>query len=286
MKTIAVLNFKGGVGKTTFTACIAQALALAGNRVLAIDNDYQGNLTNMLGIRPAKPGVREVYKSSVGIGGRNLSLGIKKTEIENLDVLPSSPDLRNEDVKDTGQLKKAMLYEKLEARYDYVIIDDSPGLDRLQQAALHAADKVFVPTELSHFAISGIYEMHRELTEQFGSDAQITKIIPAFYKGTKQDKSYIEALNKLFPGRVCSTPIPYDSVFDGLTEQRKVLFLHRLSSKAADSYIAVVNELFELDMGNVRFAIERKRAEQMKKEACGNLEKAREVTKAARLKLL
>jgi chromosome partitioning protein len=232
-----------------------------------------------------KPGIREVYMASVGIGGRNLSLAIKKTEIENLDVLPSSPELRNEDVKDTTQLKKAMLYEKLESRYDYVLIDDSPGLDRLQQAALHAADKVFVPTELSHFAISGIYEMHRELLEKFGSDAQITRIIPVFYSGTKQNKSYIEALYKIFPGRVCSVPIPYDSVFDGLTEQRKVLFLHRLSSKAADSYIAVVNELFELDLGNIRFTIERKRAERMREEACGNLEKAREVTKAARLRL-
>jgi chromosome partitioning protein len=285
MQTIAVLNFKGGVGKTTFTACVAQALALAGHRVLAIDNDYQCNLTAMLGQRPAKPGIREVYLASVGIGGRNLSLGIKKTDIANLDVLPSSPELRNEDVKDTEQLKKAMIFDKVESRYDYVIIDDSPGLDRLQQAALHAANKVFVPTELSHFAISGIYEMHREMVEKFGSDARITGIIPAFYRGTKQDRSYIEALHKLFPGRICPVSIPYDSVFDGLTEQRKVLFLHRLSSKAADSYIAVVNELFGLDIGNIRFSIEKKRDQRMREEACGNLEKAREVTKTARLKL-
>jgi len=283
MKTIAVLNFKGGVGKTTFSACISQALALVGNRVLAIDNDYQCNLTAMLGQKPAKPAIRDVYMSSVGMGGRNLSQGIKKTDIENLDLLPSSPELRNDDVKDTGQLKKAMLFEKLDSRYDYAVIDDSPGLDRLQQAALHAADKVFVPTELSHFAISGIYEMHRDMMEKFGNDAHITKIIPVFYRGTKQNKHYIEALNKLFPGKVCSVPIPYDSVFDGLTEQRKVLFLHRLSSRAADSYIAVVNELFEIDTGKLRTAIEIKRSEVMRKEALGNLEKARVATRALKM---
>ena len=280
MNTSAILNYKGGVGKTTFTACVAQALALAGNRVLTIDNDYQCNLTAMLGLRPVKPGIREMYLSSVGMGGRHLSQGIQRTEIEKLDLLTSSPELRNEDVKDTEQLKKAMLFEKIESRYDYVFIDNSPGLDRLQQAALHASNSVFVPTELSHFAISGIYEMHREMLKKYGSDANITKIIPDFYRGTKQNKGYIEALNKLFPGKVSSLAIPFDSVFDGLTENRKVLFLHRLSSKAAEIYISVVNDLFGLDSSIIRAAIERKRNERVREEALSNLEKARLAVKA------
>jgi chromosome partitioning protein len=280
MKTIAVLNFKGGVGKTTFTACVAQALALLGNRVLTIDNDYQYNLTIMLGHVPEHPTIRDVYISNVGTGGRNLLDAIRPTEVPHLDVVTSTPALRNDDVRDPFQLKKAMEYAKIDTRYDYVIIDNSPGLDRLQQAALHAADLVFVPTELSHFAISGVYEMHREMLQKFGDDARITKIVPAFYRGTKLHDSYLLALNKLFPDKICSVPIPYDSVFEGLAENRKVLFLHRLSSKAADCYLSFVRELFDLDPFALRTTIERKRAAWMREEAMENLEKARRATKA------
>jgi chromosome partitioning protein len=283
MKTISVLNFKGGVGKTTFTACIAQALALLGNRVLAVDNDYQYNLTIMLGQTVDKPTIRDVYLSNVGTGGRNLADAIRPTEVANLELVPSSPALRNDDVKDTFQLKKAMTYAMLASRFDYVLIDNSPGLDHLQQAALHAADLVFVPTELSHFAISGIYEMHREMTQKFGGDVPITKIVPSFYRGTKIHDAYLMALNKLFPGKVCSSPIPYDSVFEGLAENRKVLFLHRLSSKAADGYLSVVKELFDLDPWAVRPAIEQKRAARMREEALDNLEKARAATRAKQM---
>jgi chromosome partitioning protein len=275
MHTVSVLNFKGGVGKTTFTACLAQALALTGHRVLAIDNDHQHNLSLMLGHKPAKPSIRDVYLSTVGIGGRNLLEAVRETQIENLSVVTAPTDLCNEDVKDPQQLKKCMQYSRFADRYDYVLIDNGPGLDRIQQAALHASDIVFVPTELSHFAISGVYEMHTALHQRYREDCQITKIVPIFYRDTRQQNAYLAALEKLMPGKVTKTFIPYDSVFEGLVEQGKVLFLHRLASPAARSYLQALHELFGIDQSRIAIAVAEKRSERLKEEALQNLEKAR-----------
>ncbi len=275
MKTVAILNYKGGVGKTTSTACLAQALALVGYRVLAIDNDYQHNLTIMLGRRSSKPGIRDIYHGSVGTGAAILTESILTTEIENLSLITSSGDLTNDDLRDPFLLQKCIRFAKLGARFDFVLIDNGPGLDRVQQAALHASDLVFVPTELSHFAISGLYEMHRVMATRFPDDPPITGIIPALCRGTKQQAAYLRALEQLFPGKLTRTQIPYDSVFDGLTEQRKVLFLHRLASKAADLYLSLVQELFHLDPAMVRLCIRRKRRDRLNDEATRRLERAR-----------
>lgn len=276
MKTVAILNYKGGVGKTTCTACLAQVLALVGYRVLAIDNDYQHNLTIMLGHRPSRPSIRDIYHGSVGTAAGSLRAGILATEIENLNLISSCPSLTNDDVKDPFLLQKCTTYAKLENQYDFVLIDNGPGLDRVQQAALHAADYVFVPTELSHFAISGLYEMHRVMVTKFRDAPQITRIIPSLDRGTKQQSAYAEVLQQLFPGKLTRTHIPYDSVFDGLTEQRKILFLHRFASKAADHYLQLVQELFHLDSSMIRLSVRTKRRDRLNQEATQRLVLARE----------
>jgi chromosome partitioning protein len=275
MKTIAVLNFKGGVGKTTFSACMAQALALAGHRVLAIDNDYQHNLTTMLGQKPAKPNIRDIYLSSVGMGARNLMAAIQRTAITDLDLITSPIDLSTMDAKDVFQLKKCMEFARLDKLYDYVFIDNGPGLDRLQEAALHACSTVFVPTELSHFAISGVYEMHRALSQRFQNDSQISGIIPHFYRATRQQDAFLSALQKLFPGRVTKTAVPYDAVFENLVERQQVLFLHRISSDAAFSYIELLGDLFQLDAFSALSLVMNRHEQWFTKEAQSRLERMR-----------
>jgi chromosome partitioning protein len=282
MKVVAVLNYKGGVGKTTFTACMAQALALAGKRVLAIDNDCQHNLSFMLGQAPRKPTIRDIYLSSIGPGARLLRESLRDTDVSGLQLITAPSELCNDDIKDPMLLRKCITYCKLQEEYDYILIDNSPGLDRVQQAALHAADTLFVPTELSHFAISGLYEMHRTLHLRFRNECQITRVVPMFYRGTRSHDNFLEILRKLFPARVAQTTIPYDTVFQGLTEEHKVLFVHRLASRAARRYLILLRELFGLEQAKIWQAVSRARDERLRAEATQRLRLAREEKKRLR----
>jgi chromosome partitioning protein len=247
MRVIAVMNYKGGVGKTTFTACIAQALALTGFRVLAVDNDGQHDLSTMLGVGLARPTIRDVYHESIGPASQRLMKAIRETDLHYLHVVPSENDLCNADVTDQYLLQKCFAYAMLHRFYDYVLIDNGPGMDALQIASVHAADEIFVPTELKQFASNGIRDMHDVLRRRYPQDCTISRIIPIFYRDTRSQNTHRVTLQTLYPGRVTATPIPYDSVFDELVSEGKNLFLHRLSSKGAAYYLKLMHELFGLD---------------------------------------
>ncbi|MDR0330716.1 MAG: ParA family protein, partial [Chitinispirillales bacterium] len=248
MRTIAVLNYKGGVGKTTFTISVAQALAMSGFRVLAIDNDSQHHLSLVVnGDGQRSPSIRDIYRSSVGIAGKKLMDAIIETKLRNFHIIPSHAELSGHDIKDPFILDKVFEYCSLGRFYDYVLIDNSPGIDMLQEAALRAADEVFVPTELSFFAVNGITELHRILEKRFPDCCSITKIIPNAYRGTNRQNEYLEALMELYREKITETQIPYDTVFDTCMKEQKTLFVHKLFSKAAAHYLKLIHELFDLD---------------------------------------
>ena len=248
MRTIAVLNYKGGVGKTTFTISVSQALAMSGFRVLAIDNDSQHHLSLVLEDNEQRtPSIRDIYRSSVGIAGKKLLDAIVETNLRNFHIIPSHAELSGHDIKDPHILEKAIEYCSLNRFYDFIMIDNSPGIDILQETALHAADDIFVPTELSYFAVNGIIELHRILEKRFRGSCGITKIIPNAYKGTNRQNEYLEALQELYPGKLTETLIPYDMVFDACMKEQKTLFVHKLFSKAAAHYLKLIHELFDLD---------------------------------------
>jgi chromosome partitioning protein len=267
MKTISILNYKGGVGKTTLTACTGQALALTGFRVLAIDNDPQHNLSYALGAGVERPTIRDVYHGSIGIAAQLFQKSIKKTTLSNLSVVPSSSELCAADIKDPYLLQKCFAYSSLEHSFDFILIDNSPGMDLLQESSIHASDEIFVPTELSQFAINGICEMRDMLMRRFPDDCSISKIIPNFYRNTKAQDAAIFDLEEHFPGKVTQTAIPFDSVFDTLVKERKTLFLHRLSSKAAAYYIKLIHELFNLEEEATWQMVMEKRKEHISTEA-------------------
>jgi chromosome partitioning protein len=280
MRIVSVLNYKGGVGKTTLSACTGQALALTGFRVLVVDNDPQHNLSYMLGASTDRPTIRDVYRSSsIGMASQTLLESIKKTTVSNLFVIPSSSELGVWDIKDPYLLQKCFTYLKLEQMYDFIIIDNSPGMDIIQESAIHASHEIFVPTELSQFALNGICEMQEILVRRFRNECSISKIIPNFYRGVKAHNAFLLALEERFPGKVTQTAIPFDSVFDTLAQEGKILFVHRLSSKAAAYYLKLMHELFNLDEEKTWTMVMEKRKEQLGNEARGRVSKQRRVGK-------
>lgn len=268
MKTIAVLNYKGGVGKTTFVISVSQALALAGYRILAIDNDSQHNLSLLLGNNIYNPNIRDVYRSStVGVAGKNLKLAIRGSDLTNLHLITAHTHLCASDIRDPHILEKAITYTALHRYYDFIIIDNSSGIDIIQENAIHAADEIFVPTELSFFAINGIREMHAILTDRFRDACYITKIIPNFFKDTKRQNEYLGHMRNLYPCKVTNTAIPYDTVFDLCMKEGKTLFLHHLYSKAAAYYLKLIHELFNFSEDETWDRVMTKRNEKRSSDA-------------------
>ena len=267
MKIISVLNHKGGVGKTTFTGCVAQALALTGARVLAVDNDSQHNLSSLLNVGVRQPNILDVYRAPAGEAPKAFLSAVVKTELQNLHTVTSCGDLLDGAVGDVYHLKSAIDACGLERYYDFVLIDNAPGLDRLQALAVNASHEIYVPIELKQFAVDGLVEMERTLEARCPRGGRITQIIPNYYRNIRRHNTFLAALNKMFPGRVTATCIPVDSVFDEVVTEGKILFLHRLYSKGAACYIKAVHELFTVDEEGMWDSMLGKRGEHIRDRA-------------------
>jgi len=267
MKIISILNHKGGVGKTTFTGSISQALALTGHKVLAVDNDSQHNLSSLLNVGVRQPNILDVYRADIKNAPRQLLSSVVKTGLPNLHIITACGDLLDAAVSDVYHLKNVIDVCGLDRYYDFVLIDNAPGLDRLQMSAVNACDEIFVPTELRQFAVDGLVEMERTLLERCPKGGRITKIIPNNYRNVRRHDTFIAALNKMFEGRVTETRILTDNVFDEVVTEGKILFLHRLYSKGAACYVKLVHELFTRDEEEIWDVLMDKRGEHIRDKA-------------------
>ena len=267
MRIVSVVNLKGGVGKTTFTGCIAQALALTGFRVLVIDNDSQHNLSTMLGAGVHHPGIRDVYRSGPAEAPQRLLESIRTTFLDGLHIVTSDPLLSPTDVHEPRILKAALERCAMSRFYDYLLIDNAPGFDVLQQSSLLASDELFVPTELRQFAVDGVFELDQILKIRFPDAPRITRIVPNLYRESKRQNGFAAALRERFADRVTETMIPWDMVFDEMVTNGKVLFLNRLYSRGAAYYLKLVHELFNFTEDELWEKVLEKRREQRSNDA-------------------
>lgn len=163
-RVIAIANQKGGVGKTTTAINLSACLAEAGQKVLAIDFDPQGNATTGLGLE--KEYMEEtVYEMMLGVC--TLEDCLHQEVQENLDVLPSDSNLAGAEIELLDLDKKEfILKEHLDAvrdNYDFIMIDCPPSLSLLTLNALTAADTVLVPIQCEYYALEGLSQVLRTI---------------------------------------------------------------------------------------------------------------------------
>lgn len=156
MKTLAAINQKGGVGKTTIALATAQGLAERGYKVLFIDLDAQQNGSTTLGVKGRKPTSLEIL-----LGDATLEQAAAQVS-DNLDAIAADPGANRADVVLDGIGKEYRLKEALEAleiRYDYCVIDTPPALSILTVNALTAANGAIVPTQADIYSLEGVGQL-------------------------------------------------------------------------------------------------------------------------------
>lgn len=165
MKTISIVNQKGGVGKTTTVLNLASALAEAGKRVLVVDLDSQRNATTTLHVSEyAGPSISDLIYLTVRSLPVEISDYIQHNDRENVDYLPSVPALSSVPAfiatdRDSNSVLYRILHAPYFEKYDYILLDCKPSLDLLVSNALVASDSVIIPVEPEDYAVDGLGDL-------------------------------------------------------------------------------------------------------------------------------
>lgn len=159
-RIIAIANQKGGVGKTTTSINLSACLGEAGQRVLLIDIDPQGNSSSGLGAKKDED-TNNIY--DVILGKCNITEAVQKELFDNLDVIPSNVNLAGAEIEVIDMDRREYILkdavEQIRDNYDYIIIDCPPSLSMLTVNAMTAADTVLVPIQCEYYALEGLTQL-------------------------------------------------------------------------------------------------------------------------------
>jgi chromosome partitioning protein len=250
--TYAVVNQKGGVGKTTTTVNLAAYLAAFGKKILLIDIDPQSNATVGLGVDRTLIN-RCLY--NVLIEGAPLEEIIIKSPIANLDVLPATPRLAGAEVElvtldgREHRLKHALAPHK--EKYDIILLDCPPSLSLLTVNALTSADEVIIPIQCEYYALEGISQLTHTLElvrESLNPQLKIRGIVLTMHDPrTLLSAQVAEEARKYFGSKVFKTVIPRNIRLAEAPSFGQPIIFYDPGSKGAEAYENLCREVLEDD---------------------------------------
>ena len=247
-KTIAVVNQKGGVGKTTSAVNLTAALSDAGIKVLLCDFDPQANASSGLGVekRKLKKSVYDVIIDNVPVEEVIVSTKFG-------DVLPSSADLAGAAVEllslpePNYRLKKAL--ESVRSKYDVILIDCPPSLELLTINALAAADSILIPVQCEYYALEGLADLMttmRLMKKRINPSLEIFGVLLTMFDGrTNFSTQVAQEVRKHFPGKVFASVIPRNVRLAEAPSHGLPITAYDRSSRGAVAYRTLAEEFIK-----------------------------------------
>jgi chromosome partitioning protein len=243
---ISVCNLKGGVGKSTTVLNLGAALANSGKKVLLVDLDAQGNLTESLG-KEDEAAERDIY--------RVLRSEIELQPIEiyaGLALVPATLDLAAADNELTTAGGDFTLKEKLEGikrNYDYVLIDCSPSIGKVVVNALVASDSLLIPLQADFLALRGLKKLTEVITQvqkYLNKDLKVSGILVTQYDNRKVlSRHIVEEIQEHFRAELFSTKIRNNVSLAESPSQGLDIFRYEPKSNGAEDYASLCKEVLE-----------------------------------------
>lgn len=245
MYICAIANQKGGVGKTTTAQNLGVALARNhGRRVLLIDLDAQGNLTDACGLDPQELPITTYH---VLDGSVPLAQAVRTLE-EGVDLLPANVSLSVADLTFAGRMGRENLLKKAlqGAAYEYVLIDCPPSLGLLAVNAFSAADGLLVPVQLEYHALAGLALIRQtvgQVVENLNPNLKILGLVLTFHDARKKlNRDVAAALTEEWGEQVFSTRIRDNVSLAEAPSNGQDIHAYRAASYGAADYAALAEE--------------------------------------------
>lgn len=246
-KIVAIVNQKGGVGKTTTCVSLVAALVELGQRVLLCDFDPQANSTSGMGVdKTVSKGIYEVI-----IGGVPTAEALVRTKFG--DVLPSNKALAGAGIELIAMERREFLLrdalKQVTETYDYILIDCPPSLELLTLNALCAADTILVPVQGEYFALEGLSDLMntvRIVRRSLNPRLELEGVLLTMFDGrTNLALQVADEVKRYFPGKVYATVIPRNVRLSEAPSHGKPITAYDRASRGAEAYTALAQEFLK-----------------------------------------
>lgn len=247
-RAIVVANQKGGVGKTTTAINLAACLAEAGQKVLAIDMDPQGNMTSGLGVD--KDAIENTVYELL-LGESSVEDCLQKEVIENLSVIGSNINLSAAEIELIGEEEKEYILQKAIApirdNYDFIIIDCPPSLSMLTINSMCLADTVLVPIQCEYYALEGLTQLIHTINlvqERLNPSLEMEGVVFTMYDArTNLSLQVVENVKNNLNQTIYKTIIPRNIRLAEAPSYGMPINLYDTKSAGAESYRLLAEEV-------------------------------------------